>query len=116
LPLALLQLTFPAAPSMIVTRFAIDLPALQFTLEAVGCAWPVGQQTSQLKAVVLVTVALNTTAPAPVRGTPPLPVTWISRVVSGPSRLTPPVPFRVSTIRLGTRGTTPPTVVEPCGS
>src|SRR5437764_482525 len=84
LPLALLQLTFPAVPSMIVTRFAIDLPALQFTLDAVGCAWPVGQTVSQLNAVVLVTVTLSTVATA-FAGAPLAPAMVKVSVPPGPS-------------------------------
>src|SRR5207245_1419877 len=105
LPLALLQLTLPPVPSMIVTRLGADLPALQFRFDAVGIVWPNGQQVSQLNALVFVTVALKTTASAPVTGTPPCPVTWMLRVVPGPSLLMPPVPLRVSTIRLGASGT-----------
>src|SRR5437879_5753136 len=73
----------PPAPSLTVTAFGIVRPASQFRLEASGLAWPDGQMVRKLEAVVLVTVTLSTTPSAPA-GTPPLPVTWTSRVVPAP--------------------------------
>src|SRR5438105_1657110 len=114
LPLELAQVTLPPAPMGTVTRFGRVSPALQFRFEAFGFVRPVGQQVRKLAELVLVTVALKTTAAAPVTGTPPAPVTWMSRLSWPVLSVLPafglPLPLRVSVMRAGGRLTNSPAV------
>src|SRR5262245_59179871 len=83
LPPALKTEIFPDADSFTVTAFGIVCPAVQFRLDAFGCVPPAGQIVGKAGAEVLVTVTLRTAASAPA-GTPPAPLTWMSRLCPPP--------------------------------
>src|SRR6267378_4335519 len=92
-----------------MTRLGTVWPATQFRVEAVGRVRPVGQTVKTLDAVVLVTVTLRIAAEAPVAGTPPAPVTWMSSAPLGPTVLLSfgkPLPGRVSVMRAGVSSAT----------
>src|SRR5450759_2393178 len=65
--------TFPLAPTLTITRFAIVQPFAQLTLEAVGRVVPPGYRVRKPAVAVLVAVTFRTTADTPVAGTPPAP-------------------------------------------
>src|SRR5215831_2111768 len=84
------------------TRLATVAPGSQFRFDTSGLGTPGGQTARKLSAVVFVAVTFRTTADTPVAGTPFLPVTWTSRVLSGPSG--PAGSVRESKIRTGSSG------------
>src|SRR5207237_5869515 len=98
----------PLEPSLTTTRLGIVTPPTQFRPELPGRDAPSGQTVRKLGAVVSVTVTFSTTAVggcASVKaGTPPCPVTTNDRWLLGVSGvLQPPVPFRLSRMRVGVR-------------
>src|SRR5438105_6062147 len=90
-----------------MTRFGAVWPAEKFKSDAVGLVVPFGNSVKKpCGPVWLVAVTLMTTAvggvPEPIPGTPPVSLTAIEIVLFGPILpLTPPVPLRESTIRIG---------------
>lgn len=67
-------------------------------------AWPAGHTVRWVASVGAVTVTFTTTAVTPDTGTPPTPVTWMSRASAAPNGVAaPPVPSRESTMRAGDR-------------
>src|SRR5438132_1059662 len=100
-PKSLRMSILPPAESLTMTRLGTACPATKLRSEAPGAVVPSGQTTRSLAAVGPSTVTLSTTAFA-VPGTPPLPATGTIMVCPWPSgELNPPVPLRVSTIRVG---------------
>src|SRR2546430_7434749 len=98
----------PPAEGLTMTRLGTACPATKLRSDATGTPPPSGQTTRSLAAVGPSTVTLRTTALGGVAdavpGTPPLPATVTTMVAPGPSgELKPPVPLRVSTIRVGVK-------------
>src|SRR3981081_4667065 len=96
-----------------MTRFGTVTPAVQLRLEARGRVAPAGYTVKKQAAVVRVAVTFKATAVTPVVGIPPTPVTWTSRLSSGPNvapALVWPLPGPVSVMRAGTTGTYCPDV------
>src|SRR6266851_7305457 len=91
------MVTWLPLPMGTLTRFALVSPATQLRLETVAGAAPAGVTFRKLAVVVLVTVTLRTTPVAPAGA-----ATVRLRDPPGPSGAdAPPVPFRVSRIRMG---------------
>src|SRR6202022_2768173 len=104
LPAALNRSTSPVLPTLTMTRFATVWPVDGLRFDAVGIAVPSGQAVTYVGRVTLVAVRLRTTAPTPLVGTPPRPVTC--RLIELPpatAAFGAPVPSRVSRRRAGTR-------------
>src|SRR5437868_7170649 len=96
--------TWPLAPSLTITRFAIVCPAVKLRFEAFGNRDPVGHTVRKLDAVGLVTVTFSTTAATPWAGTSPRPATGRLIVLPDPTVVDPPMPLRVSSSRAGVSG------------
>src|SRR5438132_11425421 len=98
----------PAEPSLTTTRLGIVTRPIQFRSELPGRGPPSGQTDRKLGAVVSATVTFSTTAVGGcalvIAGTPPCPATISDRWLLGATGvLQPPVPFRLSRMRLGVR-------------
>src|SRR5438552_2531663 len=96
----------PLEPSLTTTRLGIVTRPIQFRSELPGRGPPSGQTDRKLGAVVFVTVTLSTTAvggwASLIAGTPACPATTNDRWLLGASGvLQPPVPFRLSRMRVG---------------
>src|ERR1700680_1718434 len=96
----------PSLPTCTTTRLATVCPPTKFRSDALGLPVPLGQTVRTLGAVGPVTVTLITTAfggvDDPIAGTPPPPATVTTMVAPDPTRPPmPPVPLRVSTMRVG---------------
>src|SRR5579871_5280779 len=83
LPVRLYTDTLPLVPSFTVTALGITSPGVQFKLDAVGLAAPVGHKVRYDDPVVSATVTFRTTASA-FAGTPAVPPTVTSRLVPAP--------------------------------
>src|SRR5438552_11311362 len=98
----------PLAPSLTTTRLGIVTPPTQFRSELPGRDPLSGQTDRKPGAVVLVTVTLSTTAVGAcaslIAGTPPCPATIKARwLLEASGVLQPPLPMRLSRMRLGVR-------------
>ena len=95
----------PPAPTFTIARLGVSVPGSVFTFDASGRVAPVGHAVTNASASAWVLVMLSTTAPTPVSGTPPRPVTSSVIVCAGPSRPSgAPLPSRVSSTREGVSG------------
>src|SRR5580765_288997 len=100
-PLELYRATWPFAPTLTIARFATVWPGTKLMLEARGSGVPAGHAVTYPAVLGSVTVRLSTTAPTPLAGTPPRPVTVRSSSV--PARTAVPE-VRVSSRREGCSG------------
>src|SRR5436190_7354201 len=101
-PWSLYTLTLPSPPTLTTTRFGMFTPGGKFRLEALGLETPLGKTVRKLPAEGATAVTLRTTAVTPLAGTGLVPTTFTERVAPWPSRPAgPPVPFRVSRMRVG---------------
>src|SRR6266566_6517556 len=66
----------PSDPTGTTTRLGMVSPAVKFRFEVFGWVTPSGHTVAKPGAVGWVAVMLIATAPTPVVGTPPWPVTW----------------------------------------
>ena len=98
--------TAPPVPTVLTTRLATVRPEMKFRFDDLGSAPPLAYAVMNPVAVGWVAVTVRTTAPTPVLGTPPRPVTarsteaWPATAAIGA-----PVPIRVSSRRVGGRDT-----------
>jgi len=104
LPASLLKLTLPPTPTFTITKFGRTSHAGTLRFEASGLVSPVGQAVMNVAADGLTAVTFNTTAVTPAAGTPPTPVTVISRVCPAPIRPAGPGTDRESHTLKGERG------------
>src|SRR5438105_3808108 len=96
----------PLEPSFTTTRLGIVTPPTQFRSELPGRDAPSGQTVKKLGAVVSVTVTFRTTAVGAcaslIVGTAPCPATISDRwLLEARGVLQPPVPSRLSRMRMG---------------
>src|SRR5436305_1973931 len=95
----------PSGASFTVSRLLIVWPAAKLTLAGLGRGWSDGHSVRYARAVGPVTATFNTTAPAPLEGTPPRPATC--NTATPPAQtgaVGAPLPVRVSRIRDGVNG------------
>src|SRR4051812_19477819 len=101
-PWALYRFTLPSEPTLTTTRLGITTPGGKFKFEAIGRVTPLGNTVRKLPAEGSTAVTLRATAVTPLAGTGLTPAIFTARVELAPSRPPgPPVPFRVSRMRVG---------------